>query len=156
MQHMQQCAKACVYSKKRARCPNEQQALSYSKIGVNHCEFSYQTSPNAAADSFTMTADTAVQNAENSPHIQFHLPALVVYVLFLIFGIVGAGAYISSQTSNPEIAQMGTEYLRICCIFSFGMSSSSIYEKLLRSTGYSMFSTIARISGAVTNSKEQL
>ncbi|MGN1116184.1 MAG: MATE family efflux transporter [Candidatus Ornithomonoglobus sp.] len=77
--------------------------------------------------------------------------ALVIYVLFLIFGIVGAGAYISSQTSNSEIAQMGTEYLRICCIFSFGMSFFSVYEKLLQSTGHSMFSTIAQISGAVTN-----
>ncbi|MGN0648912.1 MAG: MATE family efflux transporter [Oscillospiraceae bacterium] len=77
--------------------------------------------------------------------------ALVIYVLFLIFGMTGAGAYISSQTSNPEIAQMGTEYLRICCIFSFGMSFFSVYEKLLQSTGHSLFSTIAQISGAVTN-----
>lgn len=77
--------------------------------------------------------------------------ALVIYILFLVFGIVGAEAYISSQTSNPEIAQMGTDYLRICCIFSFGMSFFSVYEKLLQSTGHSIFSTIAQISGAVTN-----
>lgn len=77
--------------------------------------------------------------------------ALVIYVVFLIFGIAGAGAYIRSQTSNPEIAQMGTDYLRICCIFSFGMSFFAVYEKLLQSTGHSVCSTIAQIAGAVTN-----
>ena len=77
--------------------------------------------------------------------------ALVIYVIFLVFGLVGAEAYINSQTSNPEIAQMGTDYLRICCIFSFGMSFFAVYEKLLQSTGHSVCSTIAQISGAVTN-----
>lgn len=77
--------------------------------------------------------------------------ALVIYVIFLVFGLVGAEAYINSQTSNPEIAQMGTDYLRICCIFSFGMSFFAVYEKLLQSTGHSACSTIAQISGAVTN-----
>lgn len=46
---------------------------------------------------------------------------------------------------------MGTDYLRICCIFSFGMSFFSVYEKLLQSTRHSMCSTIAKIMGAVTN-----
>ena len=77
--------------------------------------------------------------------------ALVIYVIFLVFGLVGAEAYINSQTSNPEIAQMGTDYLRICCIFSFGMSFFAAYEKLLQSTGHSVCSTIAQISGTVTN-----
>lgn len=77
--------------------------------------------------------------------------ALVIYAVFLIFGIFGAGIYIRSQTSNTEIAAMGTDYLRICCIFSFGMSFFAVYEKLLQSTGHSMYSTIAQIMGAVTN-----
>ncbi len=77
--------------------------------------------------------------------------ALVIYAAFLIFGICGAGTYIRSQTSNTEIAAMGTDYLSICCIFSFGMSFFAVYEKLLQSTGHSMCSTIAQIMGAVTN-----
>lgn len=77
--------------------------------------------------------------------------ALLIYTAFLIFGIVGAGIYIRSQTSNSEIACMGTDYLQICCIFSFGMSFFAVYEKLLQSTGHSLCSTIAQISGAVTN-----
>ena len=74
--------------------------------------------------------------------------AFLALVIFLVFGLVGAEAYINSQTSNPEIAQMGTDYLRICCIFSFGMSFFAVYEKLLQSTGHSVCSTI---SGAFAN-----
>ncbi len=77
--------------------------------------------------------------------------AFVIYIVFLIFGIVGSGAYIHSQTTNTEIAQMGTDYLRICCIFSFGMSFFAVFEKLLQSTGHSVCSTIAQILGALTN-----
>ncbi|MBQ8180551.1 MAG: MATE family efflux transporter [Ruminococcus sp.] len=77
--------------------------------------------------------------------------AFVIYIVFLLFGIFGAEIYISSQTKNPVIAEMGIDYLRICCIFSFGMSFFAVYEKLLQATGHSVCSTIAQISGAVTN-----
>ncbi len=75
----------------------------------------------------------------------------VIYIVFLLFGIFGAEFYINSQTKNPVIAEMGTDYLRICCVFSFGMSMFAVYEKLLQATGHSVCSTIAQISGAVTN-----
>ncbi len=77
--------------------------------------------------------------------------ALVIYLVFLVFGIFGTDAYIGLQTSNEGIAQMGADYLRICCVLSFGMSFFAVYEKLLQSTGHSMYSTIAQILGAVTN-----
>ncbi len=77
--------------------------------------------------------------------------AAAIYVLFLLFGMFGAEAYIGSQTTDSEIAQMGTDYLRICSVLSFGMSFFAIYEKLLQATGHSMYSTIAQIAGAVTN-----
>lgn len=76
---------------------------------------------------------------------------LAIYIIFLIFGIFGAEFYINSQTKNPVIAEMGTDYLRICCVFSFGMSMFAVYEKLLQATGHSVCSTIAQISGAITN-----
>lgn len=75
----------------------------------------------------------------------------VIYAAFLIFGIFGTGLYIGSQTSDPDAARMGTEYLQICCIFSFGMCFFAIYEKLLQATGHSVYSTAAQIAGAVTN-----
>lgn len=75
----------------------------------------------------------------------------VIYVIFLLFALFGTEAYISSQTQNPVIAEMATEYLEICCGWSFGILYFSLYEKILQATGKSMYSTIAQISGAVIN-----
>lgn len=74
-----------------------------------------------------------------------------IYVLFLLFGIFGAKAYINSQTDNGVISAMGTEYLSICCVFSFGMCMFAIFEKMLQAAGHSLCSTVAQILGAVTN-----
>ena len=75
----------------------------------------------------------------------------VIYVLCLLFGIFGVKAYISSQTSDPEITKMAVSYLRICCTMSVGIVFFSVFEKLLQATGLSLYSTIAQISGAVIN-----
>lgn len=75
----------------------------------------------------------------------------VIYVVFLLFGLFGTGAYISTQTKNPIINEMATNYLRICCVGSFGILYFSLYEKVLQATGKSMYSTIAQITGAVVN-----
>ncbi len=77
--------------------------------------------------------------------------ASVIYVMFVIFGITGVNAYISTQTSNSEIKNMAVKYLTICCIISFGITFFSIFEKVLQATGKSMYSTIAQILGAVVN-----
>lgn len=73
----------------------------------------------------------------------------VIYVVFLLFGLFGTEIYISSQTNNAVIAEMVTEYLQICCGWSFGILYFSLYEKILQATGKSMYSTIAQITGAV-------
>lgn len=77
--------------------------------------------------------------------------AAIIYVLCLLFGCFGVRAYISTQTSNAQILEMGVDYLRICCIMSMGIVFFSIFEKLLQATGLSLYSTIAQIAGAVIN-----
>lgn len=76
---------------------------------------------------------------------------LIIYIAFLIFGLTGVEAYISSQTNDPIILEMGNSYLGICTVLSFGIVMFSIYEKLLQSTGRTVYSTIAQIMGAITN-----
>lgn len=76
---------------------------------------------------------------------------MIMFAAFVIFGIFGTEPYIKSQTSDPKITQMAVSYLRICCIFSIGCVFFAIFEKLLQSTGRSIFSTIAQIGGALTN-----
>ncbi len=75
----------------------------------------------------------------------------VIYAVFLVFGLFGAEAYVKTQTENATIIEMATEYLKICCCWSFGILYFSLFEKVLQATGKSMFSTIAQISGAVVN-----
>lgn len=77
--------------------------------------------------------------------------AAVIYVVFLLFGIFGTGAYVGSQTKNAEIAQMAGDYIRICCTLSFGIIFFSVFEKTLQASGRSLYSTIAQVAGAVTN-----
>ena len=73
------------------------------------------------------------------------------YVLFLLFGLFGTPWYTRSQTDDPIVTELAEEYVAICCVFSFGSILSMIYEKLLQSTGKTMYSTIAQLAGAVTN-----
>ena len=75
----------------------------------------------------------------------------VIYLIFLVFGLFGVEFYVRSQSENSQIVSMAVEYLEICCVCSFGIVFFSIFEKLLQSTGLSLFSTIAQVAGAVTN-----
>lgn len=77
--------------------------------------------------------------------------AIIIYLVFLLFGIFGVRGYISTQTTNPVIVEMAIQYLRICCVISFGIILFSIFEKLLQSTGLSQYSTIAQVVGAIVN-----
>ncbi|BFK62908.1 hypothetical protein I260019D6_22170 [Dorea longicatena] len=76
---------------------------------------------------------------------------MIIYVVCLLFGIFGVKAYISSQTVDAEVLEMGVSYLRICCVISFGIIFFSLFEKLLQATGRSLYSTIGQVVGAVVN-----
>ena len=76
---------------------------------------------------------------------------VIIYVVCLLFGIFGVRTYISSQTVDPEVLEMGVSYLRICCVISFGIIFFSLFEKLLQATGRSLYSTIGQVVGAVVN-----
>lgn len=76
---------------------------------------------------------------------------VIIYAVCLLFGTFGVKTYISSQTVDPEVISMGTSYLRICCVISFGIIFFSLFEKLLQATGRSLYSTIGQVVGAVVN-----
>lgn len=75
----------------------------------------------------------------------------IIYIVFLLFGLFGTGFYIRSQTKDPQIIAMGVSYLKICCIASFGIVFYSLYEKIIQSTGRSLYTTIAQVGGALCN-----
>ena len=76
---------------------------------------------------------------------------VIIYALCLLFGIFGVKSYISSQTVDAQVIAMGTSYLKICCVISFGIIFFSLFEKLLQATGRSLYSTIGQVVGAVVN-----
>ena len=76
---------------------------------------------------------------------------VIIYVICLFFGIFGVRVYIVSQTVDSQVISMGTSYLRICCVLSFGIVFFSLFEKLLQATGRSLYSTIGQVVGAVVN-----
>lgn len=77
--------------------------------------------------------------------------ATVIYIICVLFGLFGIKAYISSQTSDTLVLSMSVDYLRICCLLSFGVVFFSIFEKLLQATGCSLYSTIGQVTGAIIN-----
>ena len=76
---------------------------------------------------------------------------LIIYIIFFILGLVGIDFYMQTQTENQIVLSMGREYLMICTLQSVGIIMFSIYEKLLQSTGKTVYSTIAQIAGALIN-----
>lgn len=77
---------------------------------------------------------------------------LCIYAVFLLFGLFGCRWFVGLQAGdNAQAEQMGTQYLRICCCCSFGAIGFTVYERFLQSAGKTLFSTIAQISGALTN-----
>ncbi len=76
---------------------------------------------------------------------------LVIYAFFLLFGLFFSYRFIRLFSQNEEVVKMGGSYLKICVCFSLGSIGFAIYERFLQSTGKTLFSTIAQISGAVTN-----
>ncbi len=77
--------------------------------------------------------------------------SIIIYLIFLLFGLFLSKWLISLFTDIPEVIKMGTSYLKICCILSFGSIAYTVYERFLQATGKTMFSTIAQISGAIIN-----
>lgn len=78
---------------------------------------------------------------------------ILSYLLFLVLGFVAVKPFYASQLggSSQEILDMGVQYLSIVMIFSFGIFGQVFFERLLTSTGKTIFSMISQLTGAVTN-----
>lgn len=70
---------------------------------------------------------------------------------FAVFGIIGSRMYFASQTSDPEIIEYGVQYLQVCTIFSFGIFGEMMFERIIQSTGRTIYSLFSQGIGAITN-----
>ncbi|MBQ9983338.1 MAG: MATE family efflux transporter [Lachnospiraceae bacterium] len=79
------------------------------------------------------------------------LIAIVGAVVFLIFGLFFCEAYFRAQTDVESIIKEGSSYLSICMTCGFALIAQMILERLLQSTGKTLFSMITQMTGALTN-----
>lgn len=77
--------------------------------------------------------------------------AFVGYFLFLIFGIFGSRFFFTIQTDNPQIIEYGTSYISICSICSLFVFIQIIFERLMQSTGRTLYSMFTQGAGAIVN-----
>lgn len=77
--------------------------------------------------------------------------AVVSYLVFAVIGIFGSRLFFASQTDNAQIAEYGTQYLTICLACSFGLFLEMTYERIMQSTGQTIYSMITQGTGAIIN-----
>jgi len=77
--------------------------------------------------------------------------SVLSYFAFLIIGIFVSRPFISSQTNKAIISDYGTTYITICTTLSLGLFFQMIFERLLQSTGKTIFSMVSQLTGAIFN-----
>ena len=75
------------------------------------------------------------------------------YLVFFILGFTIVRPFYASQIGNAdqEIMKLGIEYLSTVMSFSFGLLAQVFFERLLTSTGRTIFSMTSQLTGAITN-----
>lgn len=79
------------------------------------------------------------------------LLAICSYLVFAVIGLAGSRAFFATQTSDPEILEYGVQYMTIVCACSFGLFMQITMERLLQSTGMTIFNMISQGTGAIVN-----
>ncbi len=77
--------------------------------------------------------------------------AFLSYFIFLIFGIFGTVPFYRAQINDPEIIALGKDYLSIVCMFSFGQFFQIAFERIMQSTGKTIYNMITQGLGAIIN-----
>ncbi len=77
--------------------------------------------------------------------------AVMSYILFVIIGLTVTMPFYRSQTSDAEILAYGKQYLTIVCVASIGLFAQIIFERLLQSTGKTIYTMITQGTGAIIN-----
>ena len=79
------------------------------------------------------------------------LITLVTWLAFAAFGAVGSAWFLDMFTKVPEIAAGGTVYMRIVTVLGLGSFMQITFERILQSTGKTVYQMISQMTGAVVN-----
>ena len=75
------------------------------------------------------------------------------YIVFLILGFTVVKPFYASQIGSADVGimELGIDYLSTVMILSFGLFGQIFLERLLTSTGRTIFSMTSQLCGAITN-----
>ncbi len=77
--------------------------------------------------------------------------AFVSALAAIVVGLLVPRYFFLAQTDIEAIVEQGTAYLTICCTWSMGLFIAIMCERLLQSTGKTVYTMIAQGVGALTN-----
>lgn len=77
--------------------------------------------------------------------------AICNWIIFALIGIFFSDAFLRLFSSDEEIVRMGVSYMRICTLFSFGVFIQITYERIMQSTGNTIYNMIIQGVGAMIN-----
>lgn len=77
--------------------------------------------------------------------------AFITSVVFSVLGGIFSHRIFGFFTKDTDIIDMASDYIFICTVFSFGSFLQIMGEKLLISTGKTIFSMTSQLSGAIIN-----
>ncbi len=75
----------------------------------------------------------------------------LAYIIFLILAFTVIRPFYLVQAGEGEIAEMGIEYLTIATAAAFGIFAEITFERILQSTGRTLYTMFTQITGAVIN-----
>ena len=76
---------------------------------------------------------------------------IIAVALFMLFGVFGARPYFEMQSTVEETVEGGIAYTSICCVLTLGCFAQMLGERLLQSSGRTVYTMISQSIGAVIN-----
>ena len=72
-------------------------------------------------------------------------------LVFAVLGLIGSRLFFEAQTTDPEIIKYGTDYMLIITVASIGIFMQVTFERLMQSTGKTIFNMVIQGTGAIIN-----
>ena len=77
--------------------------------------------------------------------------SIVNWLIFVIIGLFFSRQFLTLFSQDETIISMGVSYMQICTIFSFGVFIQITYERIMQSTGNTIYNMIIQGIGAIIN-----
>ena len=76
---------------------------------------------------------------------------MLSYIIMALIGLFGSHLFFTIQTDDPQIIRYGTQYMLIITVASVGIFMQITFERLMQSTGKTIYNMITQGTGAVIN-----